>query len=230
VFQVKHASRDDVTDRLRIIVRGGQYGPGDRLPPERTLMELLNVGRSPLRRALEALERDGLIWRHVGKGTFVSQTSSWPTDTGTDLAQKMTPLSMMRARLCIEPAIAREAAINASGQAIERIGATMELARTASTWSEYAHQDNLFHRAIAEASDNFLLIEIFNKVNQVQREIAWTAVKRSSPRPPSDHSSFAEHEAILKAIKERDTDATFHATRRHLQSVLHRLYQDGKHQ
>ncbi len=43
----------------------------------------------------------------------------------------------------------------------------------ASSWAEYEVQDDLFHRAIAEASDNILLLSLFDQLNQVRRAVAW---------------------------------------------------------
>ena len=50
------------------------------------------------------------------------------------LGQQLTPVRVMRARICIEAAIAREAAISASGEAIIRIKLAKERAMNASSW------------------------------------------------------------------------------------------------
>jgi GntR family transcriptional regulator len=54
-------------------IRGGRFGPGDRLPPERELAARAGVSRMTLRQALDSLERRGLLERRVGRdgGTFV---------------------------------------------------------------------------------------------------------------------------------------------------------------
>lgn len=217
-------ARLEATERLRALIVDGKYTSGDKLPPERQLIDLLGVGRSALRQALDQLERDGTIWRHVGKGTFIASNSIVPTNLLSGLARQMTPIRMMRARLCIEPAIAREAAVQASGEAISRISGAVERAQAAASWLEYERQDDQLHRAVAEASDNLLLVALYDNLNRVQREVAWGGVTRTSSRPPKDHSSFAEHEAILKGIESRDQDAAYFAMRRHLKSVSARLF------
>jgi DNA-binding FadR family transcriptional regulator len=219
--------KDDAADRLRAFVAEGNYAPGDRLPPERRLIDLLGLGRGALRRALDQLERDGTIWRHVGKGTFVARSAEGSGDVLSSLAHQMTPVRMMRARLCVEPAIAREAALNASGDAISRIRSAVERGRAAASWSEYERQDDLLHRAVAEASDNLLLIALYDNLNRVQREVAWGAVKRTSTRPPVDHTSFAEHEAIMKGVEAHNPEAAYQAMRAHLLSVSARLFGDA---
>ncbi|MDA9865111.1 GntR family transcriptional regulator, partial [bacterium] len=60
---------------LRAFIETGSYGPGDRLPSEREMIATLGMRRITLRKALDALEREGAIWRHVGKGTFVAEPS-----------------------------------------------------------------------------------------------------------------------------------------------------------
>lgn len=216
--------REEAIARLRAFIASGGYVPGDRLPPERELISSLGMTRGMLRKALEVMEREGAIWRHVGKGTFVSRPAA-EIDAGLpELVRRMTPVRMMRARLCIEPSIAREAAINASPEAIARINLARERARAAESWAEYENQDDLFHRAVAQASDNLLLLALFDQLNQVRRAVAWTAVIRDSERPPEDHSSFAEHDRIAAAIEARDPAAAHDAMRAHIGSVSARLF------
>ncbi|MDC1522359.1 winged helix-turn-helix domain-containing protein, partial [Planktomarina temperata] len=50
---------------LRRLIAKGQYAPGDRLPSERQLIEALGLRRNALRKALDELEFEGVIWRHV---------------------------------------------------------------------------------------------------------------------------------------------------------------------
>ena len=213
--------REDTLAALRAFIVAGRYSPGDRLPPERELMVSLGTTRTRLRRALEALEREGTIWRHVGKGTFLAAEGSGRL---AELGRQVTPVQMMRARLAFEPALAREAAIGASAEALARIAMSRDRAREAVTWDEYEAHDDMFHRAVAEATGNILLLSLFDRLNQVRRTVAWNTVVRKLPRPPAAHSSFAEHDRIVAAIEARDPAAAFAAMRDHLGSVSARLY------
>jgi len=56
-----------VLSNLREYISQSGFKAGERLPPERELTTALGVTRNTLRKALDALEREGTIWRHVGK-------------------------------------------------------------------------------------------------------------------------------------------------------------------
>lgn len=219
------APRETAEAKLRELIADGAYAPGDRLPPERELIVTLGLTRAKLRRALETLEDEGRIWRHVGKGTFVSSdTEGAGVGALHDLARQITPVKMMRARMVIEPAIAREAAMNASASALSRIDDARTRALNAPTWDEYEKYDDQLHRQIAMATDNLLLLSVFDQLNQVRRAVAWGSVVRASVRPPQDHTSFAEHDRIAGAIAARDPNAAQDAMRMHLASVASRLF------
>ena len=216
----------DPVARLRSYISAGGFAQGVRLPAERQLTDELGMTRATLRKALDALERDGVIWRHVGKGTFIADGSSPQSPTGAmvELGRQLTPFRMMRARMAIEPAIAREAAVNASGDTQMRMRRALDRSKLAATWKDYEIQDDIFHRTVAEASDNLLLLTLFDQLNGVRRAVAWGNVTRQSPQPSPDHSSFAEHDAIAKAIASRNPVAAYEAMRAHLRSVSQRLF------
>lgn len=215
----------DPVARLRSYISDGGFTQGVRLPPERHLTDELGMTRATLRKALGALERDGVIWRHVGKGTFIADGSPQaPSNAMAELGRQLTPFRMMRARMAIEPAIAREAAVNASGDTQMRMQRALERSKAAATWREYEIQDDIFHRTVAEASDNLLLLSLFDQLNGVRRAVAWGNVTRRSALPSPDHSSFAEHDAIAAAIAGRDPVAAYESMRVHLRSVSQRLF------
>ena len=225
--KLERFDREDAIAALTGFICDGGYSPGDRLPAERELIVSLGMSRNTLRRALEALERDGAIWRHVGKGTFVAAHGG-EAGVGSlaELSQQVTPVQLMRARLALEPAIAREAAINASEEAVTRLKVSKDRAVEAANWDDYEAQDDVFHRAVAEASGNVLLLSLFDQLNQVRRAVAWNTVVRSSDRPAREHTSFAEHDEILAAIEARDPAAAHAAMRKHLSSVSARLFEE----
>ncbi len=65
-----------VADTLRRRILHGEFGPGERLPPERELCELFAASRITIRRALDILADELLIERRQGDGTYVSPTPS----------------------------------------------------------------------------------------------------------------------------------------------------------
>ncbi len=223
--QSDQIERGDALDALKALVVEGEYRPGDRLPPERELIVSLGISRNSLRKALDTLEREGAIWRHVGKGTFIAAHGGTSTAGSLgDLSQRVTPVQLMRARLSLEPAIAREAAINASHDAVIKLKVARDRAVQASSWDDYEAQDDAFHREVAEATDNVLLLSLFDHLNQVRRAVAWKTVIRYSNRPARDHSSFQEHDTIVEAIEARDPSLAHAAMRDHLGSVASRLF------
>jgi DNA-binding FadR family transcriptional regulator len=219
------ADRIDALDALQAFLAAGDFAPGDRLPPERELMVQLGLTRTALRKALDSLEHEGRIWRHVGKGTFVaSQSGTVGPRRLTELATQISPVDMMRARLALEPAIAREAAMGATQEAVAKVFAARDRAFEAPDWDSYEAEDDHLHRTIAAATGNALLLELFDQLNQVRRAVSWKAVIRHSTRPPRDHTSFAEHDRIAEAIAARDPGEAHAAMRDHLGSVSARLY------
>src|ERR1700687_1878801 len=61
-----------LAEMLRAEIRGGRYGPEDRLPTEAELARDFSLSRHTVRSAYEDLLADGLISRRAGRGTYVT--------------------------------------------------------------------------------------------------------------------------------------------------------------
>lgn len=209
--------------QLRAFIAQRDPEASARLPPERELCEVLGVSRGELRKALAILESEGQLWRHVGKGTFIGQR---PLDEIGDVAaltSQTNPAEVMRARLLIEPAICREAALNATSADIAEMQFCLQRACEAETWRQYENWDNRFHRAIAQAAQNRLLVGLFDTLNAVRRAVVWGRLRTNSRAPDQSHHSFAEHQLIVTAIEQRDIELAGRAMRQHLESVERNL-------
>lgn len=100
----------------------GAFKPGDPLPPEHELTVRLGLNRTALRKALDVLKRNSAIWRHAGRGTFFATSGGSDGQDGlAAVVQKATPVHVMRARLSLQAALAREVAVNPSDLEIPRV-------------------------------------------------------------------------------------------------------------
>ena len=190
-----------------------------RLPPERELADMLGVSRGDLRKGLAKLERNGELWRRVGKGTFFGQKPSDELSVVETIAEQSNPLEVMDARIIIEPILCGEAAIHATGIHIEDLNGCLDAQRTAESWRQYENADNRLHRGIAVASGNIVLLALFDQLNAIRRAIVWGRLRHNSGAPPKDHHSFVQHEDIVYAIAQRDQEQAKLAMRNHLANV-----------
>ena len=205
--------------RLRGFLSDSGLAHGDQLPPERQLALRLGLSRADLRKALASLQAEGQLWRHVGRGTFVG---SRPLDTVGDIAamaRRTHPGEIMRARLMIEPELARLAALNATPAQLDELRSAALKARQSTSWRHYESLDTRLHRLIAEATQNGLLVALLDTLNAVRRMATWGRLRAHPLRPGRDHHSFAEHDCIVDAIANRDLPAAANAMRGHIEAV-----------
>lgn len=205
--------------QLRAFLAQRNLPQDSKLPPERELVELLGISRGQLRRAMEVLEREGELWRHVGKGTFVGARPIEEISSLATIASKTNPAEVMRTRLLFEPMIAREAALNATAEDIADLHQCLGGTTVAKTWRVYETWDNRLHRTIAHSAHNGFLLSMFDTLNTVRRTVSWGRLRPNQDRPAADHHSFAEHDRIVAAIENRDLKAAECAMRGHLTNV-----------
>ena len=205
--------------RLRALLDDSSFESGQRLPPERELAARIGIGRRALRRALEVLEAEGRIWRHQGKGTFLG---SRPANAATDLEEltkRTHPLEVMDARLEIEPALARLAAMKATNGDIERL---LHLAdRTASSSDADGRElwDSALHRTIAEAAGNSLLLAVFDMIDRIRQDTTWRLLRERARSGERQQIYVEQHRRVIAAIAQREALAAEQAMREHLELV-----------
>lgn len=199
----------------------GTLGPGVKLPTERELVEYLAAPRSAVRRALDALERDGIVIRHQGRGTFVTDATQQPPVT--DAPPDTSPAEIMQVRLVIEPPVAALAAHVATQADLERIGHHLDRCGATSDFEAFEAWDTKLHRSIAQAAHNGLLMSMFDTMNSARALPVWGSLKRRSSSPERRHSYHAEHMAIVEALRDRDPSGTEKAMRSHLENVATNL-------
>ena len=205
--------------QLRAYLAQEDFAPNAKLPPEREFRSILGVTRGDLRRALAILESEGEVWRHVGKGTFIGTKPTDDLFSFSAISEQTSPADVMRTRILIEPVIAREAALQATGDNIREMRACLKGSRMARSWRHYESWDNKLHTAIALATRNTLLVAMCETMNTVRRAVAWGQLRPTQVKPSDDHHSFAEHEAIVEAIEQRDMQQAADRMRCHLVSV-----------
>ena len=219
----RHRAQGALT-QLRAWLSQRPRTPGERLPPERQLCEMLGVSRSELRKALAQLEAGGEVWRHVGKGTFIGAAPGEGADLAATAARS-SPAEVMNARLMLEPTLAAEAALSATGEDIAELRDCVAGARAAETWRHYETWDNRLHRAIAASAGNGVMLALFDNLNTIRRIVTWGRRRPDDMRPPADHHSFVDHDGIVAAIAGRDPAAAEALMRAHLESVRANLLQ-----
>ena len=64
---------DRVYREIRDLLRSGDVVPGQRLPNERKLAEMKGASRTQVRDALLMLQKEGLVERKIGSGTYLSE-------------------------------------------------------------------------------------------------------------------------------------------------------------
>lgn len=219
-----------VAEALRAQILAGAWALGSQLPPERSLASQHGLARNTLRRVLKTLEDEGLLERHVGRGTFVralpEAAAPPPAEAGRplgpDFALRLkgaSPADLMEVRLIIEPQVAALAANRASAEELQRIDEALRHSVAAKGLAEFEHWDAQLHLAIFRAAKNQIMSAWCEAINQVRNEPEWYRLKKRSVTPELRLTYDREHGAIVQAIKDRDPEAARKQLLRHLGRV-----------
>ena len=193
--------------------------PGDKLPSERELAEMLQVSRSSIRDAIRGLELMGLVEPRQGAGTIVRELSaeSVVNPFANSLKHQRDQVSeLLDFRKMLEPPLAARAATHATDDEIAEMEEILQRQETKMALGEAAvAEDTEFHYSIALASGNTVVLKVLDVVMDLLRETR----ERSLQVEGRAQRSLAGHRRILAAIKRRDAESAKAAMRRHVEAV-----------
>jgi DNA-binding FadR family transcriptional regulator len=203
---------------LRRAIETGAYSEGDKLPPERQLALTFDAARSTVRRALDQLEKAGLVSRRLGSGTYVGATGA--AGHVADLADQISPLQLIEARLSVEPYTTRLAVLHATRRNLDDMEAVLARAEASSEDKDsFSRWDTEFHLLIAQASANPLLLSVYRQINQVRLHAQWDAMKEKILTPEVIIDYNRQHRGIYNALHERDAQTAVAVITEHLEKA-----------
>ncbi|MER5639110.1 FadR/GntR family transcriptional regulator [Kitasatospora sp. NPDC002227] len=194
-----------LTGRLRV---------GDRLPPERELVELLGVSRAAIREALRVLEAQGVVRSKVGTGPDSGTViAALPSEGLTQLLRLHLALAnfpladVFEARASLERSSARLAAEHATPGQLARLRELLaRMDEPGLTREEFNDADTAFHVALAEAAGNRLVTDLTVAVRGAVRHTILGAFRQLPDWEAEVARLRAEHHAIHRAVAEADAD------------------------
>ena len=130
--------------------------PGEKLPSERKLADLLGLSRASVREAIQALAFSGYLEVIQGKGTYVLEMST-KYDEIVNFFSEFSDYSLdylMEARIMLEGEFARLAALNASQEEIALIEKIFNEIAKSKDLNSFVVKDLEFHLTIAKATHN----------------------------------------------------------------------------
>lgn len=215
---------EQAINKIYELVKEKNLKAGDRLPPERELVKILEISRSSLREAIRALEMIGVINVTQGRG-MVIETTKISNSIIKPLAfsiilNKNTFLELFEARKLIE--------VECAGLAAERIS-TSELKKIKEIYNLLIkHQKNReksikyeikLHEEITEIAKNNVLRDILSSIKKLLRESRDTTV----PSQGVTLKTINCHEKLIQAFEEKDSSKARKLMFKHLDIVSKRL-------
>lgn len=201
-----------IVEQVERLIEARRLEPGDRLPPERELAQLLNVSRPSLREALKALEARGRVRIRHGVGVWIQAG-----DPGVRLIgmQQIGLRELFSMREVLEVPAAAWAAGAATPDAGARLLTMVDAMDGLVDIEELGGMDVEFHTRITELAGNRFLQQTLGVLHEMLRE----GMKTTLAIPGRRQRANTEHRRIAEAIAVADIPAARRAMRTHIRSA-----------
>ena len=193
-------------NKCQELIGSGELSPG-HLYSESSMSRQLGISRTPLRTALQQLERDGLIIRLPQRGFYVYQFKEKDIEELFAIRKAIEGYAVEHIAKKKREIDLRQAKIHLKAQ---------EEARQSDDFSIFMREDRKFHENIVNALDNKRLVMIYSDLRQSIELIGLKRSKINSQR----NQSIAEHKTIINAIEKGDPLAAREAVYNHLDMAM----------
>ncbi|HPE15860.1 MAG TPA: GntR family transcriptional regulator [Oscillospiraceae bacterium] len=200
-----------IIEQIQDSILRGELKCGDRLPPERTLSEQLQVSRASVREAIKVLEMMGLVESRQGDGTFIVNRAESSAVSALALAftlEKGSVTDLLQMRRCIEMEACRN--IIASGDALEnkisRLDAFLATYDASAPPPVRSDFDIGFHSLLVRLSDNLLFAYISNALAHLMRPYVESITVITDERY-APGTTPTQHRMLVDALRRRDISA-----------------------
>jgi DNA-binding FadR family transcriptional regulator len=216
---------DVVVYGIKKMIVDGTLASGERLPVEKDLATELGVSRSSLREGVRALSMMGVLESRQGAGTYVTNLDAslllGALEFVVDLQDARSAESLHAVRRVLETEAAGLAARLISDDQLDEAGRWLDRSEAAMAEGEVDHStamecDVQFHRIIASASANPVLAALIEALaSRTIRGRLWRAIRDDQ----AQHTTLAEHRAILTALRQREPERARFRMANHLLAV-----------
>ncbi len=200
----------------------GNIKQGQRLPPERDLAELLQVGRNSVREALRTLSLMGFITSTQGSGNYVSsnfEKSMVETMRMLILLDQVDFMEIFELREAIEIQAVVLASKRITDEELDRLKQIMENMRNTTNETYYAFLDQEFHFTIASASRNRLILQLLQALYETLERFIFTIRRNILAHEGRKEDLLRTHEDIVTALTIRHRGMAVQAIRDHFELV-----------
>ncbi|MEO3405563.1 FadR/GntR family transcriptional regulator [Mucilaginibacter sp. CAU 1740] len=191
-------------------IAAGKWKEGDKMPSEFELMELYAVGRSSIREAIKSLADAGVLTVQQGSGTFVNAISD---SENIDQRLKRAAFDDINAvRQMLELEIATLASKNRTENNLQEISLRLQQRKDAIMTEQRLpciEADLAFHSAVAKASGNSVLADLYHSFTVIIRDFFEKREKQGINHFAMSHYL---HEALYNAILKGDAEAARQVT------------------
>lgn len=212
---------EEIAELIIEDIKSGRLKSGDKLPSISKMAEIHQVSSASVREALNSLRVMNVVEVKHGHGTFINEQIPLSLEIEFEIITRKDIENLLDLRKIIEVGCARIACEKIKKNHIDRLGKTLEKMQTAVENNELGEQaDYEFHMAIAEATDNQMLVNLLEEVSETMLETMketrrlWLYEGEKSIK-----KIYEEHKLIFDAIKNKNADAAETHMFNHLKEV-----------